>query len=73
MNIDELIKELQQIQEEHGDLSVQIVRHTWQRSSLPSRAMGGGGAGWASEWCGTVSKVQVSKEHPDQLEIIPTK
>lgn len=73
MHISELVKKLQQIQEEHGDLSIQIVRHTWQESSLPARAMGGGGAGWVTEWYGTISKIRVSEEFPDQLEIRPVK
>ena len=72
MLISELIKNLQDIHDKHGDLSIQVVRRVWGTSNLPPGAMGGGGAGWEWNWCGTVKKLQVSEKHSDQLELVTT-
>jgi len=74
MKISELIQQLQDIQSEHGDLSVMVVRPSvYQRSHLPPGAIGGGGyaEGYSREWYGTVQRLQVSDKYPDQLELIP--
>jgi len=74
MRISELREQLRQKQLERGDLKVMIVRlHVHQKSTLPSAAMGGGGAGYSREWYGTVDRLQISEKYPDQLEIIPVK
>lgn len=75
MTISELIAKLQELQSEHGDLKVIVVRpHVWQESSWNSipGAMDGG-AGYSREWYGTVREVRQCEQYPNQAELIPVK
>jgi len=73
MKLSKLITELQIILDTHGDLNVQAITRDWEESSLPSDAMGGGGAGWSDNSHGTVKAVKVSEKYPDQVEIVFTR
>ena len=72
MKISELITRLQEAQQEHGDLSVQIHSREYQSDDRPG-VYGGGGGGWTDVWHGTVFTLKISDKYPDQLEIRTTK
>lgn len=72
MKISELIAQLQEIQKEHGDLSVQIHSREYQSDDKPG-VYGGGGGGMTDVWHGTVFALKVSKQYLGQLELRTTK
>ena len=68
MKISKLINELQKIQKERGDLSIQILSREYQNDDRIG-VYGGGGGGWSNIWHGSIRKIQISEKYPNQIEI----
>ena len=58
MRISQVIKQLEAIKVEHGDLPVAGAQHKYSESPF-SPGLGGGGGGWSVHSCGWVYEISV--------------
>jgi len=72
MKISELINKLQDILDENGDLIVQVITYEYQPPTH-HLGMGAGNGGYGRKFHGTIGRVAISEEYPNQIEIFPAK